>query len=145
MDHDPEEILKLIGHFQTLAKKLAKLAESQQEAVHQKELDTLEAILNQKQVFIDQLLLSRKLTESHQQSAVAKAGGNPSRITEAFEQLEKSIKILSEADQACIELLKDRHQELGRQLRQLTRDRQATNRYSQTQPNSQNRRIDISS
>jgi hypothetical protein len=134
------EIQKLMG----IAGKIARLIQAQSEAMEAGDLETLSAILDQKQTLIDQVLAFRTLKERYELSLYSSPDKIPQALTSAYLELEDTLKSLVETDQKTIESLKERHAETAGRLQLLMRDRQAADCYIPTQKLQPKPRIDIS-
>lgn len=145
MEHDLTMVLNQIRQLQAAAAKLAKLVASQQLAAQQTELDTLEAILKQKQVFIDELSGYRKLKAVYEGSVRDAGEGMQLQFAGAIQEFEETLAAISRAEEMTIRMLQERHADFGRQLRALTQNRQAANSYNPPGQSSPKSRVDISS
>jgi hypothetical protein len=139
-----DELFEDVADLQKAAANLAKLVSSQQEAIQQSEWDTLEAILRQKQSFVDQLAKFKNLKQTYLHAVAGNACETSKQLESAIKQLEASMERIFQEEQSSITIMQDRHLEMGRELRGMTQNRQAANCYSQPNPSPINRRIDIS-
>lgn len=126
-----------------IAKKAAKLADSQQKAIEALDLETLEAILRQKQPFIDQLLAFRQFKATYELYISSSAFQIPDLLVSLYAELEDKIQSLAEADEKAIELLAKRHAEKAQELQILMRDRRAASCYGQPAQHQAKPRIDM--
>lgn len=133
-----QEAQRLLG----AAEKAAKLMDSQSKAIADKDLETLEAILRQKQTYIDQLLEFRDLKATYEFSLLSLSIPRP--LEAVYAELENAIKSLAIADQNSIHHLKEHHAKLAKDLELLMRGREAASCYSQPLQNQPKSKIDIS-
>lgn len=141
----PNELDRMLQEAQSLLAacgKAGKLMDSQAKAIEDKDLETLEAILRQKQPFIDQLLGFKDLKAAY--DLYRSSCSVPDTLASAYRGLEDNIKTLAQADQESIKLLKERHEEMARDLQLLMRGREAASCYSQPLQQQPRPRIDIS-
>jgi flagellar biosynthesis/type III secretory pathway chaperone len=125
--------------------KVKRLIDSQIKAIEDKDLEALEAILRQKQPFIDQLLEFRNLKAAYELHTSSEAISNRDPLASVYSELENTIKSLAKADQIAADLLKERHAESARELQLLMCDRHAASYYNQPLKQQPKPRIDISS
>ena len=142
--NDLDKILQEALRLKAAVGKIAKLMDAQLEAIESKDLDTLQAIIGQKQTFIDQLLAFSTVKATYELYRTSFPHQVPENLTLAYAELEDNIKSLVNDDQKAIQLLKEHHAEMAGRLQLLMRDRQASGPYSQPVQHPPKPRIDIS-
>lgn len=145
MEKSIQELLNDILKLQTAASKLAKLVDSEQQAIRDSDFDAVEAVLNQKQVFLDQLTGLPELKDCCQRAAGLMDPASLSQFTNAIRELEEEIMALSRREGSTIGMMKEHHGKLASELRALTQNQQAASPYSRASQPASKSRIDISS
>jgi hypothetical protein len=140
---DSGSLLRETQRLLVAAEKAKRLIDSQQQAIEEEDLEALEAILRQKQPFIDQLLTFRELKAAYEFYRSSAVLSDSDLLAPLYSELENIIKTLAEADQIAADLLKERHKKMARELQLLMCDRHAANCYSQRLKQQQKPRIDI--
>jgi len=142
-DQDHSAILNRTLHLVSVAENLSQLVESVQAAIHAGEFDTVEAILQQKQHFIDQLKTLPQLRESYTRSSQALPENQRNEIAAAIQKLESEIKSISATEHDVIRVIESRRKKAAEQLHALAKHRQASSRYRHPEPMPTRNRIDI--
>lgn len=131
-------------HLLSVAEKLSRLVESIQEAIRTGEFETVEAILQQKQHFIDQLATLPQLREAYQGVLQVLPETQRNEIAAAIQNVEAEIKAISATEREVIRAIDLRRQEASEQLHALAKHRQASRPYHHPGPIPTRNRIDIS-
>lgn len=144
IEHNPNRLLQEALHLNSAAGKLARLVESVRELISAGEFDATQAILEQKQPFLDELKKLPALRESHRRCSELFPPEQCEQLNAAIEVLEASLRSLTKAEAEIIELIDIRKQQTANELRKMSQHRQASKCYSPKELQQPKSRIDIS-
>lgn len=133
-----------VQHLEQAVLKLA-LVQSQWESVEQADYETVQAILKQKQHFIDQLSIRETIFQAVEALPISGQQDESQFMKAAVQRMKQQLNAIATQEQATRQLMETRREETSQQLRDINQSQKASKPYSQAKTVPQKSRLDISS
>jgi hypothetical protein len=142
---DFDRVLQESQKLLAASRKLAKLVDAQSKAIEMNDLETVEAVLEQKQSFIEELqkIPHLKATFEDSISSVPHLIAEP--LTLIYSELNRDLESIGAAERAAMARLSDHRAEIARSLQLLMEGREILECYNLSSNQQTKSRIDISS
>lgn len=140
----PDDLLLAFQNFQNIANQILRLIHISLEALQNNDLETTDAVLNQKQGLIQELSHVREIRDIYEQSVESNPASQCPKIDSSIKEIDSCLQAIRQAELETIELARQQHQTMATNLQAMVRSQAASKSYQPSRQPSPSWRIDIS-